>query len=179
MTGVQALRIRLAVLTTGATALLAGCATETVPACRAPQSYELAAFSGVISHNPNALAAATAPGALRTALTGGTPAVRGHLWGHDGITEGTVVGLLSQPPLCIIDDPSAPDSETVRQVLVYPQASYSRVAPPPETPLADAPPPYGVSRRDYLSCRFEMTAEGWKLADLCGYTRPVATPVTG
>ena len=172
------MRLRLAVLAATAAGLVAGCATETVPACRAPQPYEMAAFGAVISHNEHALAQATAPGALRQALSSRNPAVRGHLWGHDGITEGTVVGLLSQPPLCIIDDPAAEPSETRRDVLVYPQARFRRVAPAPETPLADAPPPYGVSRRDYLSCRFEMTAEGWKLADLCGYRRPVSS-VTG
>lgn len=174
------MRLRLAVLasTATATALLAGCATETVPACRAPQAYEMDAFAAVISHNGNALANATAPGPLRHALTSNNPGVRGHLWGHEGITDGTVVGILSRPPLCIIDDPAAEATETMRQVLVYPQARYGAVSPAPETPLADAPPPYGVSRRDYVSCRFEMTAEGWKLADLCGYRRPVSG-VTG
>lgn len=166
------MRFRLAVLAS-TTALLAGCATETIPACRAPQPYEMGAFAAIIGHNEHSLAQATAPGALRRALEARNPAIRGHLWGHEGITEGTVVGILSQPPLCIIDDPAVEASETVRQVLVYPQARYARVSPAPDTPLADAPPPYGVSRRDYLSCRFELTAEGWKLADLCGYRRPV------
>ena len=173
------MRLRLAVLASPATAFLAGCATETIPACRAPQSHEMDAFAAVISHNANALANATAPGPLRNALTGGNPGVRGHLWGHEGITDGTVVGILSRPPLCIIDDPAVEATETMRQILVYPQARYSAVTPAPDTPITDAPPPYGVSRRDYVSCRFEMTAEGWKLADLCGYRRGVSAPVTG
>jgi hypothetical protein len=173
-------RFRLALLPASTAALaIAGCATETVPACRAPLNHEMQAFGAIISHNENALAEATAPGALREALGRRDPGIRGHVWGYEGVTAGTVVGILSQPPLCIIDDPAVEATESLRQVLVYPQARYGAVSPAPETPLAEAPPPYGVSRRDYVSCRFEMTGAGWKLADLCGYRRPVATSVTG
>ncbi|MHA6289588.1 hypothetical protein [Maricaulis sp. CAU 1757] len=158
---------------------LTGCATETVPACRAPQAHEMAAFSAIISHNENALAQAVAPGPMRTAITSREPTTRSYIWGGQGETRGTMLGLLSRPPLCVLDDPTQPATETVRHVLVYPQASFDRVGPAAETPLADAPPPYGVNMRDYLSCRFEQTSEGWKLADLCGYTPRTYTPVTG
>lgn len=169
---------RVLVSTLATSALLTACATETVPACRAPQPHEMAAFSAVISHNENALAQAVVP-AYRAAVTQREPILRSHIWGAQGETRGTVIGLLSQPPLCVLDDPMAAPSETARQVLVYPQRTFDRVGPVAETPLADAPPPYGVSMRDYLSCRFEQTAEGWKLADMCGY-RPAAAPaVTG
>ncbi|WP_300543011.1 hypothetical protein [Maricaulis sp.] len=162
-----------------ATLTLSACATETVPVCRAPAAHEMAAFSAIVSHNQAALADATAAGPLRNALTSGDPAVRSHLWGSQGITQGTVIGMLSRPPLCILDDPAAEANDATRQVLVYPQHNFDRVAPAPGTPLAEAPPPYGVSRRDYMTCRFEQTAAGWKLSDLCGYTRPVTSPATG
>lgn len=157
-----------------AAAILSGCATETVPACRAPAAHEMAAFRAIMSHDRQALVNATVPGALQNAVSSADPAVSSHVWGSQGITQGSVIGLLARPPLCILDDTRTPPTDAVRQILVYPQDSFDRVAPAAETPLADAPPPYGVSRRDYLSCRFEQTAAGWKLADLCGYTRPVA-----
>lgn len=159
--------------------LLAGCATDTVPACRAPQAYEMAVFAAIISHNETAVTQTLAPGAYRNAFIRRDPNLRSHVWGAPGQTQGTLVGLLSNPPLCLIDDTRVAATETVRQVLVYPQANYSRVAPPAETPLADAPPPYGVERGDYVSCRFEQTEEGWKLADMCGYRPPVGTSLTG
>jgi hypothetical protein len=147
--------------------------------CRAPQAHEMAAFQAIVSHNETALAQTTTPGALRNALAAGDPAVRSHLWGSQGVIQGTVIGILSRPPLCVLDDPATAGQENIRQVLVYPQARYNQVGPAAGTPLADAPPPYGVSRRDYMTCRFEQTAQGWKLADLCGYTRPVSPAVTG
>ncbi|WP_339744673.1 hypothetical protein [uncultured Maricaulis sp.] len=163
---------RVVVLSLAATSLLAACATETVPACRAPQPHEMAAFAAIISHNETAVSQTLAPSALRNAFIRRDPLLRAWVWGAPGQTEGTLVGMLSQPPLCIIDDPRVAATETVRQVLVYPQANFSRVAPPAETPLVDAPPPYGSAMRDYLSCRFEQTAEGWKLSDMCGYVMP-------
>lgn len=170
---------RVVVLAVAASSLLAACATETVPACRAPQAHEMAAFAAIISHNETAVGQTLAPSLLRNAFIRRDPLVRAYVWGAPGQTDGTVVGLLSQPPLCIIDDPRVAASETVRQVLVYPQAAYSRVAPPPATAILDAPPPYGTAMRDFLSCRFEQTAEGWKLADMCGYSMPASTDVTG
>ena len=138
----------------------------------------MAAFSAVISHNENALASVVVPGDLRTGVQNRNTEIATHLWGTRGYTHGSVVALLSQPPLCIIDAPLAAPSETVSEVLVYPQRTFDRVGPAAETPLAEAPPPYG-GPADYLSCRFERTADGWKLADLCGYRPTVASSVTG
>ncbi|SDM79162.1 hypothetical protein [Maricaulis salignorans] len=170
---------RVVVLAVAASSLLAACATETVPACRAPQAHEMAAFAAIISHNETAVSETLAPSALRNAFIRRDPLVRAWVWGAPGETGGTLVGMLSQPPLCIIDDPRIAATETVRQVLVYPQANFSRVAPPATTPLADAPPPYGTAMRDFLSCRFEQTADGWKLADMCGYRMPGSGGLTG
>ncbi|RKR02978.1 hypothetical protein [Maricaulis maris] len=169
----------LALASTTAVLGLSACATETVPMCRAPMTYEMAAFSAIISHNETAVADAMAPGLLQNAFISRDPMVRSHVWGSDGNTRGTVTGMLSQPPLCIFDDPGFVATETSRQVLVYPQRAHDRVAPPVETALADAPLPWGTYRGDYMTCRFEQTATGWKLADLCGYRMPGAPSVTG
>ncbi|WP_417477179.1 hypothetical protein [Maricaulis sp.] len=170
---------RVVVLAVAASSVLAACATETVPACRAPQAHEMAAFAAIISHNETNVSQSLAPNALRNAFIRRDPLVRAWVWGAPGETNGTLVGMLSQPPLCIINDPRVAATETVQQVLVYPQAAHNRVAPPATTPLADAPPPYGTAMRDYLSCRFEQTADGWKLADMCGYRMPGSGGLTG
>ncbi len=170
---------RVVILAVAASSVLAACATETVPACRAPQPHEMAAFAAVISHNETAVTQTLAPSALRNAFIRRDPLLRAWVWGAPGQTQGTVVGILSQPPLCIIDDQRVAATDTVRQVLVYPQASFSRIAPPAETPLVDAPPPYGSAMRDYLSCRFEQTDEGWKLMDMCGYVMPAQASTIG
>lgn len=173
------MRFRLIALAAAA-ASVSACATETVPACRAPAAHEMTAFQAVVSHNSAALTQAMAPGALRNALAAGDPAVRAHVWGNQGVTQGTVVGMLSRPPLCVFDDPAMPPGDAIRQIIVYPQYRYDQIAPAPETPLAEAPSlPYGIPRRDFMTCRFEQTAAGWKLADLCGYSRPVADYTTG
>jgi hypothetical protein len=169
----------LALVATTSVIGLSACATETVPMCRAPQAHEMAAFSAIISHNETAVADTLAPSALRNAFISRDPMLRSHVWGSDGNTRGTVIGMLSQPPLCVFEDPGFLASEASRQILVYPQRAYDRVAPAPETPLLDAPLPYGTYRGDYMTCRFEQTATGWKLADLCGYRMPGAPAVTG
>ncbi|WP_291842698.1 hypothetical protein [Maricaulis sp.] len=169
----------LALASTTAVLGLTACATETVPMCRAPLTYEMAAFSAIISHNETAVADAMAPGLLQNAFISRDPMVRSHVWGAEGNTRGTVTGMLSQPPLCIFDDPGFVATEASRQILVYPQRAHDRVAPPMETPRLDAPLPWGTYRGDYMTCRFEQTATGWKLADLCGYRIPGVPSVTG
>ena len=159
-----------------AAASLSACATETVPMCRAPAAHELAAFSAIVSHDAQGLSAAMTPGPLRDAVARRDPLVSSYLWGSQGVTQGTALGMLTRPPLCVLDDPALPASDAVRQILVYPQAAADRVWPALETPLADAPPPYGHARRDYMTCRFEQTAAGWKLADLCGYAPATSPP---
>ncbi len=170
---------RVVILAVAASSLLAACATETVPVCRAPETHEMAAFAAIISHNESAVSQSLAPSALRNAFIRRDPLVRAWVWGAPGETDGTVVGMLSQPPLCVFDDARVAATDTVRQVLVYPQAAHNRIAPPAGTPVLDAPPPYGTAMRDYLSCRFEQTADGWKLADMCGYRMPASQAITG
>lgn len=157
---------------------LSACATDTTPVCRAPHAYEMQAFSAVISHNPEFVAQTMAPGAVRDALLAGDPTLRSHIWGSQGETRGTVIGLLAPPPLCVLDDPSFEATDASRQILVYPQDSYNAVSPAPDASVAP-PFPFGVHRRDYMTCRFEQTASGWKLADMCGYRMPVTPAVTG
>lgn len=161
-----------------ASALLAGCATDTGPVCRAPLAHEMEAFRAIISHNENALGAMLAPGTVRNSFISRDPALRGHVWGSQGETRGTVVGLLSQPPLCIIDDPAVPATDASRQIYVYPQRAFTANGPSETVPASQLTFPYGVIRRDYMRCRFEQTATGWKLADMCGY-RASTPAVTG
>ena len=166
------MRIRLlaAVLTAS---LVSACATTT-PTCRAPLPEEMAAFRAIISHNPAALAQSMAPGPARTALESGDGRISSHLWGSQGNLRGSVVELLSPPPLCILPSPSPATVANMREILVYPQSRYDAVRPAdPATPL-----PYGSLRRDYLTCSFTLTEDGYRLADACGY-RAYAPTVTG
>lgn len=171
-------RVTLAVI--AAAAAVSACATDTGPVCRAPAAHEMAAFAAMISHSETAVADTLAPGTLRNRFISRDPSVRAHVWGSQGVTRGSVIGLLSQPPLCIIDDPTYVATDASRQILVYPQRAFDRAAPAIDTPANARPAfPYGVVRRDYMTCRFEQTATGWKLADMCGYRQYQPAPVTG
>jgi hypothetical protein len=157
---------RVIVSTLVSSAALAACATDSGPVCRAPEAHEMAAFAAVISHNENALVQALAPGATRDAFTNRDPSLRSYLWGANGDTRGSVVGLLSRPPLCILDDPAYPRNDSTRNILVYTQSSFEQNS---ATYAATTALPYGVIMSDYMACRFENSASGWKLADMCGY----------
>lgn len=163
-----------------AAALVSACTpTQTIPMCRAPQAHEMEAFRAIIAHRPDLLLRASAPGPARDALQANEGMLRSWLWGSNGETRGAVISLLSTPPLCVIDDPRHFDETgQSREVLVYAQAGYDRVAAPPETLMPEIYEPYGVQMRDYMSCRFEQTGAGWKLADMCGY-RGASRRVTG
>jgi hypothetical protein len=160
-----------------AASFLSACATDTTPVCRAPQTHEMASFRAIISHNRTALAQSLAPGATRDALNNQDVSLNAYVWGSQGETRGTLLGLLSQPPLCVLDDPTYAATDASRHVLVYPQHAFNALSPTPEstTPM---PFPYGVSMRDYMRCEFVQTATGWKLADMCGYRAPM-TAYTG
>jgi hypothetical protein len=160
-------RVTAYVLASGA--FLASCATETAPVCRAPQPHEMAVFRAVISHNETALANAMAPGASQNALLRRDPVIQARIWGSGGETRGSFLGMLAQPPLCVLDDPAYLATETSRQVMVYPQSHFDRVSPALDVPVTEAPFPYGVMMRDYLTCRFEQTESGLKLSGLCGF----------
>jgi hypothetical protein len=160
-------RVTACILASGA--FLASCATETAPVCRAPQPHEMAVFRAVISHNETALASALAPGATRNALLRRDPTIQSRIWGANGETRGSMLGMLSQPPLCVLDDPTYLATDTSRQVVVYPQHHFDRVSPAIGVPVADAPFPYGVMLGDYMTCRFEQTETGLKLSGLCGF----------
>ena len=147
-------------------AALAACATDSGPVCRAPLAHEMAAFAAVISHNETALSQAVAPGSLRDAFTSREASLRSYLWGSGGDTRGSVVGLLSRPPLCVLDDPAYPANDSTRRILVYSQTAFDQAS---ATYSATTALPYGVIMSDYMTCRFDNTATGWKLADMCGY----------
>lgn len=133
-------------------------------------------FTAVISHNPAALSEAMAPGATRNALTQRDANLRSHIWGSQGQTGGTVIGMLSRPPLCVVDNPVADAANGDRNIVVYPQSNFDALLPSAE---AGAVFPYGVRMRDYLTCRFTETADGLRLADACGFRAYTAPAVTG
>ncbi|MBO6798028.1 hypothetical protein [Maricaulis sp.] len=173
------MRIRVLAAASCALAVSACATTATSPACRAPAPHEMQAFMAVISHNSGLLAQQLAPGAVADAFAASDPQLTSHIWGSQGVTRGSVVGVLSRPPLCVIDDPRSQASDAERQILVYPQNEYQSLRPAEGTPLELAPAfPYGVERADYISCRFSQTASGWKLADACGF-RGYTPAVTG
>ncbi len=144
------------------------CATTSTPVCRAPMPDEMEAFRAIISHNPNQLAQVMAPGEYRTALQNGNAELMAYIWGANGQREGSVLSMLMRPPLCVqpapVTEASVPNS---REILVYPQARYDALVP--VDPALATPLPWGVEMRDYLTCRFEETESGWKLADACGF----------
>lgn len=173
------MRIRVLAAASCALAVSACATTASSPACRAPAPHEMQAFMAVISHNSGLLAQSLAPGSVSDAFAAGDPHLTSHLWGSNGETHGTVVGLLSRPPLCVIDAPATSGSDAERQILVYPENNYARLRPAEGTPADMAPSfPYGVERADYITCRFTQTASGWKLADACGF-RGYTPAITG
>ena len=172
------MRIRVLAAAVSALALSACATTASSPACRAPAQHEMQAFMAIISHNSGLLAQSLAPGEVANEFSAGNPQLMSHIWGSQGETRGTVVGMLSRPPLCVLNDPRAAQTETSSQILVYQQERYESLRPAQGTPLEMAPVfPYGVERGDYVICRFSQTASGWKLQDACGYRgyRPAVT----
>ena len=173
------MRIRVLAAASCALAVSACATTATSPPCRAPAPHEMQAFMAVISHNPGLLAQQLAPGSVANSFSAGDPHLTSHIWGSQGLTRGSVVEVLSRPPLCVIDDPRSAANDAERQVLVYPQDAYQGLRPAEGTPLEMAPAfPYGVERADYITCVFTQTATGWKLADACGF-RGYTPAVTG
>ncbi len=155
--------------------LAAACTTTSAPTfveptCRAPNSQELAIFRAVISHDRQTLINNSAQGAARSALIRNDPYINNHLWGSQGYTGGTMLGVLTQPPPCILDLPVA-DPTTQREIAVYQFERYNRIRPN-STVAIDAMTyrPRGVHRQDYFRCRFINTAEGWRMTDMCSMT---------
>lgn len=149
---------------------LASCATTdpgpVEPQCRAPNAQEFEIFRAIVSRDRQTLIRNTAQGPARAALVAEDPYANGHMWGSQGYTGGTLLGVLSQPPLCVIDLPSA-TPESQRTIAVYSQERYDAVRPVgyvvPETGYS----PFGVHRQDYIRCTFVNTTEGWRMSDLC------------
>lgn len=163
--------MRLPALAALALIPLAGCATtnETGPVepqCRAPNAQEFEIFRAIVSRDRQTLVRNTAAGPARSALLTQDPYANGHMWGSQGYTGGTLLGVLSQPPLCVLDMPSiTPESQ--RTIVVYSRERYDALRPQgyvmPQTGFT----PFGTHRQDYARCTFVNTAEGWRMTDLC------------
>ncbi|MBI1236042.1 MAG: hypothetical protein GC188_05085, partial [Alphaproteobacteria bacterium] len=99
-------------------------ATPTTLACRAPTGEEFEIFRAVVSRDRDTLVRLSADGPARAAMERRDPYVAGHLWGNQGYTGGTLVGVLTQPPPCVIDLPRRIDTQgnviaSQRSIAVY------------------------------------------------------------
>jgi len=148
-------------------------AEPTTLACRAPTGEEFEIFRAVISRDTNTLTRLSAIGPARSALERNDPYVAGHLWGHQGYTGGTLVGVLTQPPPCVIDLPRRVDTEgnvitTQRSIAVYQESRFRALtggsvtfAPEQAVRLP------GVNRQDYFRCDMVQSGSSWRMTDLC------------
>lgn len=151
---------------------LAGCATTASgpvePMCRAPNAQEMQIFRAVVGRDRQTLIANSAQGPARAALERSDPYLNNHLWGSQGYTGGTLLGVLTVPPPCVLDMPVA-DPTTQREIVVYQRERYDRLRPATGMPAeALSFTPWGTHRQDYFRCRFVNTAEGWRMIDMCG-----------
>jgi hypothetical protein len=160
-----------------ATIALSACQTVAEPvtlSCRAPSGEEFDFFRAIVSRDRNTILRHTASGPARSAMERRDPYVNQHLWGNQGYTGGTLVGVLTQPPPCVVDMPQRIDTEgnpitTQRSILVYQQARFQQltggsVTFAPEE-IVRAP---GTRGQDYFRCDMVQTSQGWRNTDLCG-----------
>lgn len=157
---------------------LSACQTTAAPttlACRAPTGEEFDIFRAVVSRDRATLARYTSIGPARSALERRDPYVNNHLWGNQGYTGGTVVGVLTQPPPCVIDLPRQLDTNgnpvtTRRTIAVYQESRFRSLAG--GTSMTFLPEQVvripGNRGHDYFRCDFVQTSEGWRMTDLCG-----------
>jgi len=148
-------------------------AEPTTLACRAPTGEEFEIFRAVISRDTTTLTRLSAVGPARSALQRNDPYVAGHLWGYQGYTGGTLVGVLTQPPPCVIDMPRRIDTEgniiaSQRSIAVYQETRFRALtggiatfAPEQRVRLP------GINRQDYFQCDMVQTSQGWRMTDLC------------
>lgn len=168
------------------TIALSACQTVAEPvtlACRAPTGEEFEIFRAVVSRDRDTLIRLSADGPARAALERRDPYVAGHLWGNQGYTGGTLVGVLTQPPPCVIDLPRRVDAEgnviaSQRSIAVYQEDRFRALtggsitfAPEQAVRLP------GVARQDYFRCDLVQTGQGWRMTDLCAL--PTVGGVTG
>jgi hypothetical protein len=158
------------------TLALSACQTVAEPvtlSCRAPTSEEFEIFRAVVSRDTSTLIRFSSIGPARAALERGDPYVNNHLWGNQGYTGGTLVGVLTQPPPCVIDMPRRLDANgnpvtTQRSIAVYQEARFRALtggsvtfAPEQRVRLP------GVARQDYFECDFVQSGASWRMTDLC------------
>ncbi|WP_420432173.1 hypothetical protein [Hyphobacterium sp.] len=157
---------------------LSACQTTGGPttlACRAPTSEEFDIFRAVVSRDHQTLVRYSAAGAARAALERRDPYVNNHFWGNQGYTGGTVVGVLTQPPPCVVDLPPRRDANgnaisTQRAIAVYQENRFRALVGGTSTTIAadQALRLPGNSGFDYFRCEFSQTSQGWRMTDLCG-----------
>lgn len=133
------------------------CATSE-PVCRPADAAERALFGAVVAHDEARLAQLMAPGPQADQVRSLDPQVEAQIFGQR-MGEATVRTVLMQPPLCVVDGAAA---NGARISYVFPQARYDALQ---NAEIAGVET--GRPGLDHIACRFEETAEGWRLSDAC------------
>lgn len=136
---------------------LTACATSE-PVCRPADMSERAAFGAVVAHDEARLAQLMAQGPTADQVRALDPRVEAQIFGQR-MGDTAVRTVLMQPPLCVVDGAT---SNGARISYVFPQARFDALQNPNVDGLERGRP--GL---DHIACRYEETAEGWRLSDAC------------
>ena len=145
---------------------LTACATSQ-PVCRPADPMERAAFGAVVAHDQARLAQLMAQGPTADEVRALDPRIEAQVFGQR-MGDTAVRTVLMQPPLCVVDGAA---SNGARISYVFPQARFAALQNPELEGLERGRP--GL---DHIACRYEETAEGWRLSDACLAT--FATPAS-
>lgn len=136
---------------------LTACATSE-PVCRPADPMERATFGALVAHDQARLAQLMAQGAAADQVRDLDPRVEAQVFGQR-MGDAAVRTVLMQPPLCVVDGAA---SDGARISYVFPQARFDALQNPELEGLERGRP--GL---DHIACRYEETAEGWRLSDAC------------
>ena len=136
---------------------LTACATSQ-PVCRPADPMERAAFGAVGAHDQARLAQLMAQGPTADEVRALDPRIEAQVFGQR-MGDTAVRTVLMQPPLCVVDGAV---SNGARISYVFPQARFDALQNPDLEGLERGRP-----GQDHIACRYEETAEGWRLSDAC------------
>ncbi|WP_440958293.1 hypothetical protein ACFELO_13505 [Oceanicaulis sp. LC35] len=136
---------------------LTACATSE-PVCRPADAAERAAFGAVVAHDQARLAQLMAQGPAAEQVRNLDPRIEAQVFGQR-MGDAAVRTVLMQPPLCVVDGAA---SNGARISYVFPQARFEALQNVELEGLERGRP--GL---DHIACRYEETADGWRLSDAC------------
>ena len=136
---------------------LTACATSE-PVCRPADPMERATFGALVAHDQARLAQLMAQGPAAAQVRDLDPRVEAQVFGQR-MGDAAVRTVLMQPPLCVVDGAA---SDGARISYVFPQARFDALQNPDLEGLERGRP--GL---DHIACRYQETAEGWRLSDAC------------